>query len=61
MREILDEHTKKRNRLIKNVQKSIGELQKMDYKIKVDTTGLTINHVYLYDTIGTGSNMRIIL
>lgn len=57
MKEILDEHTKKRNRLINNIKKSIAELKRMDYKIRVDNNvetmiGTTTNHVYLYDNIG---------
>ena len=55
---ILSIEEQKRNRLIKNVKKSIEELQRMNYKIKIDTnvetmTGSLINHVYLYDTIGS--------
>jgi hypothetical protein len=59
---ILTKEEKRRNKLIDNVQKSIKELQQMNYKIKTDINvetmaGNILNHVYLYDTLGT----RIIL
>ena len=59
---ILSEEERKINKLVKSVKKSVEELQRMNYKIKIDTNVETIfgsltNHVYLYDTIGS----RIIL
>lgn len=58
---ILTDHEKRRNRLINQVKKAAEELQRMNYKIKVEPTetmtGGTKNHVYLFDTIGT----RVIL
>lgn len=59
---IRTEEEKKRDRLINSIKKAVEELKRMDYKIKIDQdvetmTGNTLNHVYLYDTVGT----RVIL